>query len=109
MTSSSRHPTLTVHLPAIVENYRRLKATFKGRECAGVVKADAYGLGLGPVAQALLEAGCRTFFVATLEEGIKLRSVVQTVPIAVFHGPYPGEEQDYLAHRLMPVLNHPEQ
>ena len=45
--------------------------------CAAVVKADAYGLGAEPVAAALHAAGCRRFFVATVDEGIGLR---QTLP-----------------------------
>ncbi|MFO0998350.1 MAG: alanine racemase [Alphaproteobacteria bacterium] len=42
--------------------------------CAAVVKADAYGLGLAEVAPALAAAGCTTFFVAHLGEGVALRA-----------------------------------
>ena len=38
-------------------------------ECAAVVKADAYGLGMVPIAATLSRIGCKTFFVATLDEG----------------------------------------
>jgi len=62
-----------------------------------------------PVATALSDAGCHTFFVATLEEGIELRAALADVRILVFHGVQPGEEFAFRTHRLIPVLNSPEQ
>src|SRR5665213_4528741 len=59
---------LTVDLDAIVANWRKLEKSAVPAECAGVVKADAYGCGLEPVARALAAAGCKTFFVASLDE-----------------------------------------
>jgi alanine racemase len=64
---------LTVDLAGIKANWRWLAAVAQGAECAGVVKADAYGMGLEAVVEALWEAGCRTFFVATLTEGRRLK------------------------------------
>lgn len=74
-------------------------------ECAAVVKADAYGLGAAETAPALASAGCRTFFVATLDEGIALRARLAKPRIFVFEGPEPANARDFLAHRLSPVLN----
>lgn len=102
-------PTLTVDLAAITANWRLLRARFTGAECAAVVKADAYGLGMIPVASALANTGCDTFFVATLEEGLALRAVLGDVRILVFHGVGKGEEFAFANHRLIPVLNSPEQ
>ncbi|MEE3623799.1 alanine racemase [Nitrospirillum sp. BR 11752] len=103
---------LTIDLEAIAGNWRRLRdhAQRAGRmvECAGVVKADGYGLGAVPVARALLKAGCRTFFVADLEEAVALRAALPTGPdarILVLHGPTPGTERDLAALGLIPVLN----
>src|SRR6202789_352413 len=59
---------LTIDLDAIVANWRKLEKSAVPAECAGVIKADAYGCGLDPVARALTAAGCKTFFVATLDE-----------------------------------------
>ena len=42
-------------------------------ECAAVVKANAYGLGLEPVTAKLAKAGCKTFFVADLAEARRAR------------------------------------
>jgi alanine racemase len=102
-------PTLTISLPAIVANWQSLRARFGGEECAAVVKADAYGLGAIPVAKALAAAGCHTFFVATLEEGVALRIALPDVRILVFHGVLDGEEFAFIAHHLIPVLNSPAQ
>jgi alanine racemase len=102
-------PTLTIDLSAIVANWRILCEQFTGQECAAVVKADAYGLGMIPVASALAKAGCDTFFVATIDEGIALRTALTDVRILVFHGVQKGEEFAFANHRLIPVLNSPEQ
>ena len=59
-------------LDALRENYRRLKARAAPAACAGVVKADGYGLGAVRVARALAREGCDNFFVAHLGEGVVL-------------------------------------
>lgn len=74
-----------------------------------MVKANAYGLGVAPVAKALEAAGCHTFFVATLEEAITLRGILPDARIAVFQGVMSGEALAFVNHRLVPVLNSPEQ
>ncbi|MGD9615162.1 MAG: alanine racemase [Alphaproteobacteria bacterium] len=101
---------LDIDLGAIAANWRLLAERTAPASCAAVVKADAYGLGAGPVARALAAAGCRLFFVATLDEGIALRRALGDGPeIAVLNGPFPGTEAEFAAHRLIPVLNHPGQ
>ena len=50
---------LTIDLAAIVANWRLLRERAAPAECAAVVKADAYGLGIAEVAPALAAAGCR--------------------------------------------------
>lgn len=102
-------PTLTVDLQAIVANWQLLRSRFGGEECASVVKADAYGLGMVEVSTALADAGCHTFFVATLDEAIALRAALADVRILVLHGVQSGEEFAFAAHRLIPILNSREQ
>ena len=65
---------ITVDLDAVVANWRRLEKTAVPAECAAVIKADAYGCGVEPVARALAAAGCKTFFVATLDEARAARA-----------------------------------
>src|SRR5437762_8935224 len=101
---------LEIDIAGIVANWRLLAQKSAPAACAAVVKANAYGLGAVPVAETLLSAGCRLFFVATLDEGIALRGVLgPDAEIAVFNGPLPGTEAEFAPHRLIPVLNHPGQ
>src|SRR5882724_11051467 len=77
---------LTVDLDAIVANWRKLEKTAVPAECAAVIKADAYGCGIDPVARALPDAGCKTFFVATREEARAARAAVPSAAIHVLSG-----------------------
>jgi alanine racemase len=101
------HPApveLTIDLQAIADNYRQLAAKVKPAECAAAVKADAYGLGMAKVAPALAKAGCRTFFVATLDEGIALRKLAKGAAIYVLNGLQFADPRDFAAHKLRPAL-----
>ena len=60
---------LDVDLGAVVANWRLLCQHHPSGPVAGVVKADAYGLGAADVAPALHAAGCRHFFVAVARRG----------------------------------------
>lgn len=102
-------PTLEIDLSAITANWQLLRQRFKGEEVSAVVKANAYGLGARDVASALEQAGCHTFFVATLEEGISLRAALPDVRILVLHGVQRGEEFAFRSNQLIPVLNSLEQ
>lgn len=98
---------LTVDLDALAQNYTILRKVAEGTEVAGVVKADAYGMGLAPVARRLRAEGCRTFFVAGLGEGLALRSVLGPGPaIHVLDGVLDADEAETcLAGELTPVVN----
>lgn len=100
------HPLLTIHLSRITENYHRLKKQFTGPQTAAVIKANAYGLGAVRVANALTAAGCEWLFVASLEEGVALRNAGIQTRLAVFHGPFAGQEAAFIEHGLLPVINH---
>src|SRR5258705_6542894 len=101
---------LEIDLGGIIANWRLLAQKAAPAICAAVVKANAYGLGAAPVARALAAAGCRLFFVATLDEGIALRGALGADPeIAVFNGPLPRTAAEFTLHPLIPVLNDPGQ
>src|ERR1700675_4382603 len=88
---------LEIDLAGIAANWRLLARQAAPASCAAVVKANAYGLGAAPVARTLAAAGCRMFFVATLDEGILLRQALGDKPeIAVFNGPLPGTAAHFL-------------
>src|ERR1051326_4824260 len=97
---------LEIDLGAIQKNWRLLQTKVgKTVQCAAVVKADGYGLGAAPGAGALAAAGCKTFFVAIMEEALALRETLKTAKIAVLNGLLPRTEAEILRARLIPVLN----
>ena len=101
---------LTVDLDAVRSNYRLLRQLGGNAVCGGVLKADAYGLGMAQVAQALVAEGCRVFFTAHLDEAVRLRPLVPAgATIYVLHGPMPGHAAACVEHGLTPVLNDPGQ
>jgi alanine racemase len=100
---------LTIDLAAVVENWRRLMSRAPGTRGIGIVKADAYGIGAMQVGAALAKEGCTRFGVATLDEGISLRRVLPDAEILIHSGPFAHTEADFVANRLWPILNSPEQ
>jgi alanine racemase len=100
---------LTIDLGALAANYRHLRDLAAPAECAAVVKADAYGLGMAQAAPALWQAGCRTFFVATLAEAETLRELLPKAVIYVFAGLMPDTAEAFRERDLRPVLNSAEE
>lgn len=107
-SQSNSLASLHIRLTAILENYRTCQR-LSGAKVGSVVKADAYGLGAIPVAKALYEAGCDTFFVARLGEGISLRRALPHVRIFVLDGCPSDTAPALTAHGLVPILNSLEQ
>src|SRR3954468_16837279 len=95
---------LTVDLDAIIANWRKLEKTAVPAECAGVVKANAYGCGADQVARALANAGCKTFFVATLDEARVVRSAVPAATIYVLSGFFQNTGEAYASIDCKPVI-----
>ncbi|MGE0621760.1 MAG: alanine racemase [Pseudomonadales bacterium] len=98
---------LLVDLEALAANYGLFVAAAESRATGAVVKANAYGVGVEPASARLLAAGCRSFFVATLEEALTLRAALGRAPeIFVLEGPE-ADSADALARAdITPVLNH---
>lgn len=100
---------LSIDLAAVAENYRMLASRAPGSRCAAVVKADAYGLGLGPIAQQLAACGCDCYFVANIREGQALRELLPAGDIYVLEGVAREQVDAFQAAGLRPVLNSPRQ
>jgi len=81
-----------VDLSAIAANVKKLKAT-AGTELMAVVKADAYGHGLVPVAKTAISAGATWLGVALVEEAHALRTAGITAPILAWLVP-PGSDYE---------------
>jgi alanine racemase len=72
-----------------------------------VVKADAYGCGIERVVPALKKVGCRTFFVADIAEGRRVRAAAPDAVIYVLNGLMPGTAPAFADVNLRPVINSP--
>lgn len=95
---------LVVDLGALRDNFRSLAARARTAECAGVVKANAYGLGLEPVARTLARAGARTFFTAFTGEAVCLRALLPDAGILVLSPSLESDAAALLRERLVPCL-----
>lgn len=118
---------LTVDLDAIARNWLLLRKKLQnGADCAGVVKADSYGLGAAQVSRTLYAQGCRHFFVAQYAEGLKVKAALADIAVSFPHAPVSGVESvpdapsiyvlegprgapaaEYIQSGLVPVLNSP--
>ena len=101
--------SLHIDLRAVQRNYLRFRDAAGAGKSAATVKADAYGLGMVPVARALWAAGCRSFFVALPLEGLELRAVLPDAEIIVLNGLLPGAAEVYAKAGLTPALAQPEE
>ena len=96
---------LTVDLSVVKRNYEYLKSITKA-EVACTIKSDGYGIVIKECANLFLQNGCKTFFVAHIDEGIEVRNLLgNNANVYVLHGVVNGEEKDFLAHKLIPVIN----
>ncbi len=92
-----------VSLEAIAHNFRLLSARYG--DVAGVVKANAYGHGLIPVARACVAAGAKRLCVATLDEGLSLRHAGISQAIYPLSALLPEEAEDCLRADLTPFVS----
>ena len=96
---------ITVDLGAIASNWKALAAKVSPAQCGAVVKADAYGLGAARVIPALLKAGCKTFFIATLSEAETARKLAPKAVIYALDGLVGGDGRVFSDLSVMPVLS----
>ncbi len=113
-------PTLFISPAAVRHNYQLFAARLSqlgGRKesVAAVLKADGYGLGAHKFAPVLAGAGCRTFYTATIDEGIALRQHLTGFADVAIH-PLEGfgavgnanpPVAACVTHNVMPVINQP--
>ncbi len=98
---------MTIDLRALVRNWQQMAKLVAPAECAAVVKADAYGLGIEAVVPPLVKAGCRTFFVAVASEGARVRRAAPDADIYVLSGFSRDASGIFWSAGLRPVLNSP--
>ena len=96
---------LEISLKKIKSNWEKINK-YSNFKASAVVKANAYGFGLEEVATALNQSGCNFFYVAQIEEGIKLRNRLKSakIKIGVLEGMIHHPEE-YKKNNLIPVIN----
>src|SRR4026208_2362205 len=94
---------LTIDLAAIEANWRMLSNATVPVECAAVVKGDGYGWGRGARPRTLSTDRGRTFFVADVAEGRRVRALTPEATIYVLNGIMPGSAQAFAQDYLAPV------
>ncbi len=97
-----------IDLGAIAHNVKAYKRFVSPARICAVVKADGYGHGDVPVAQAALDAGASSLAVATVQEGIRLREAGLDAPILLLSEPAPSAIARLLQWRLTPTVYHRE-
>ncbi|HET6465795.1 MAG TPA: alanine racemase [Nitrospiria bacterium] len=105
------HPTVAeIDLDAFRQNLRWVRHRIgPQRALLAVVKANAYGHGIIPVSQAAVSENIQGLGVAFVEEGMQIRRAGITAPILVMAGFLEEEAEQFLKHRLTPVIFHPDQ
>lgn len=107
LNNAPAHATgvVVVDLDRIESNWRSLAEFVRPAECGAVVKADAYGLGAHRVIPALDRAGCRTFFVATLDEAIAAITLAPLATVYMLDGIIKESSEAVRAAKIIPVLS----
>ena len=95
-----RPTVVEVNLARLTENFRAIQAAVAPAAVMPIVKANAYGHGLVPVARHLVGLGATTLGVAFLEEAVALREAGVTVPILVMGGVFGDQIPVFLRHGL---------
>ena len=95
---------LTIDAKAIQSNWRWL-AERAGVAAGAAVKADGYGLGARETTEALVEAGCRDFFVSTWAEAEALGNLPDNVSLVVLHGVGPNDGEAASSSPARPCVN----
>ncbi len=97
---------LNINLNAISENFAKCKKQLdKNVECAAVVKANAYGLGIIEVTKHLIKNKCKIYFVAHLSEALKIRELNKNIIIYVLHGVNNDTIKLVHQNKIIPVIN----
>ena len=91
-----------INLGAIRRNAAAIKA-YTGKRLIAVIKADAYGHGMIPVAETL-SAVADMFAVATTEEGMRLRQAGIHKPILILFSSLTEDAPEIVEHELTPTV-----
>ena len=93
-----------ISLAAIAHNVRLLTKLAHPAKLCAVIKADAYGHGMIPVARTAVDAGATMLAVALVDEGRQLRENGVETPILLLSEPRPSEFAEVVELHLIPTV-----
>tara|TARA_B100000963_G_scaffold139129_1_gene121157 strand:+ start:16 stop:1068 length:1053 start_codon:yes stop_codon:yes gene_type:complete len=96
---------LNINTKNLIYNYNFFKKLKKNLIVAPTIKANAYGLGDKKVFNLLLKNSCKHFFVATLNEGLKLKNKNKLIKIFILNGLQDYNLNRFFNSNLIPVIN----
>ena len=96
---------LNINTKNLIYNYNFFKNLKKNLIVAPTIKANAYGLGDKKIFNLLVNQGCKHFFVATLNEGLKLKNNNNSIKIYVLNGLQNYKLEQFTKANLIPVVN----
>ena len=96
---------LNINTKNLIYNYNFFKNLKKNLIVAPTIKADAYGLGDKKIFNLLVNQGCKHFFVATLNEGSKLKNRNNSIKIYVLNGLQNYKLEQFTKANLIPLVN----
>ena len=93
-----------VDLDAVTHNVRLIAAEVAPATLCAVVKADGYGHGDIPVAEAAIAGGATSLAVALVAEAVRLRDAGIDAPILLLSEPPPEDAATIVTRRLIPTV-----
>ena len=104
-----RRVVVEIDLKALVRNYRKIAAHVKPAKVLCVLKANAYGLGVGAYAKALYEHGCTMFGVAEPFEARELQLALKDAKgceVQILSSILPDEIDEMVRHDvILPIID----
>ncbi|MFL2520351.1 MAG: alanine racemase [Alphaproteobacteria bacterium] len=96
---------LKINTKKIVKNYNFFKKIKKDLIVAPTIKANGYGLGDITLYNLFIKKNCKHFFVASIEEGIKLKNRINKIKIYVLNGIQNYDLNLFKKNKLIPIVN----
>ena len=96
---------LKINTKNLIKNYYFFKKRKENLLVGSTIKSNAYGLGFRKIYELLLNNGCKHFFVATLEEGIKINNKRKGIFIYVLNGIQNYDLKLFNQYNLTPIIN----
>ena len=96
---------LEINSKNLIKNYKTISKYSNKSLTGAVIKANAYGLGDIEIYKKLYKAGCRNFFLATLNEAINIRKKYLSSNIYTLNGLENNEISKFYNYNIIPILN----